>query len=378
MWGKIQGWDEKLMSRAAKDVLTKACAQAIPTFAMSCFDITMCLCDEMSVMICRFWWAQQKDEKKVHWISWRKMAQSKKEGGLGFRDLHLFNHSMLARQVWRILTDPDSLCARVLRAKYFPNFSVLEAKNVRNMSYTWHSILKGVGVIKKGLIWRVRNGEEINIWSDPWMNREGPKRPITPRGQNIITCVSELTNLATCQWDVQLLSDVFREDINAILSTPLRLDYEDFPAWFPDPKGVFTVKSAYKVLAAKVAPKGDGVERSGVSKEENNFDWHQLWSQPCAPKTKQFLWRLAHESLPWKLNYKRRGMEIDTICPMCARLDEDRGHIFLHCKQVKVVWRLLNLQETRLQLCSCHNAKDLLMQIFKMEKENRQLIIAML
>jgi hypothetical protein len=206
------------------------------------------------------------------------------------------------------------------------------------MSYTWRSILKGVGVIKKGLIWRVRNGEEINIWSDPWMNREGPKRPITPRGQNIITCVSELTNLAACQWDVQLVSDVFREeDINAILSTPLRLDYEDFPAWFPDPKGVFTVKLAYKVLAVEVAPKGDGVERSGVSKEENNFDWHQLWSQPCAPKTKQFLWRLAHESLPWKLNYKRRGMEIDTICLMCARLDEDGGHIFLHCKQVKVV-----------------------------------------
>jgi hypothetical protein len=97
MWGKIQGWDEKMMSRAAKDVLIKACAQAIPTFAMSCFDITKCLCDEMSVMICRFWWAQQKDEKKVHWISWKKMTQSKKDGGLGFRDLHLFNHAMLAR-----------------------------------------------------------------------------------------------------------------------------------------------------------------------------------------------------------------------------------------------------------------------------------------
>jgi hypothetical protein len=106
------------MSRAAKDVLIKACAQAIPTFAMSCFDIMKCLCDEMNVMICRFWWAQQ-DEKKVHWISWKKMTQPKKEGGLGFRDLHLFNLAMLARQVWRILTDPESLCARVLRAKYF-------------------------------------------------------------------------------------------------------------------------------------------------------------------------------------------------------------------------------------------------------------------
>jgi hypothetical protein len=51
MWGKIQGWDEWLMSRAAKDVLIKACAQAIPTFVMSCFDITKSLCDDMSAMV---------------------------------------------------------------------------------------------------------------------------------------------------------------------------------------------------------------------------------------------------------------------------------------------------------------------------------------
>jgi hypothetical protein len=379
MWGKIQGWDEKLMSRAAKDVLIKACAQAIPTFAMSCFDITKCLCDDMSVMICRFWWAQQKNEKKVHWISWKKMTQPKKEGGLGFRDLYLFNLAMLARQVWRILTDPESLCARVLRAKYFPERSVLEATRVRNMSYTWRSILKGVEVIKKGLIWRVGNGEEINIWNDPWLNRDGPKKPITSRGQNIITRVSERINPATGQWDVQLVSDVFYEqDVSTILATPLRIDYENFPAWSPDPKGAFTVKSAYKVLAAERDPNEDGAECSGVPKEENEFAWLQLWAQPCAPKTKHLLWRLAHGSLPWKLNYKRRGMEIDTICPMCSRLDEDGGHIFIHCKQVKAVWRLLDLEETRLLLGNCHNAKDLLMRIFGMEKEKRLLVIALM
>jgi hypothetical protein len=58
VWNRIQGWKEKTLSKAGKDVLIKACAQAIPTFAMSCFDITKTLCDEMSAMICRYWWAQ--------------------------------------------------------------------------------------------------------------------------------------------------------------------------------------------------------------------------------------------------------------------------------------------------------------------------------
>jgi hypothetical protein len=163
MWASIQGWDERLLSRAAKDVLIKACAQAIPTFAMSCFDITKTLCDQMSAMVNRFWWAQQKDERKIHWLSWEKMARPKKDGGLGFRDLHLFNLAMLARQVWRFLTVPDSLCARVLQAKYFPNTSVLKAIPMREMSYTWRSILKGVEVIKKGLVWRIGDGMDVNI-----------------------------------------------------------------------------------------------------------------------------------------------------------------------------------------------------------------------
>jgi hypothetical protein len=55
-------------------------------------------------------------------------TRSKKLGGLGFKDLHVFNTAMLARQVWRIVTHPDTLCAQVLKAKYFPDGTILDAK----------------------------------------------------------------------------------------------------------------------------------------------------------------------------------------------------------------------------------------------------------
>lgn len=51
IWARIQGWQEKLLSKAAKEVLIKSVAQAIPTDAMSCFDLTKSLCDEISSMI---------------------------------------------------------------------------------------------------------------------------------------------------------------------------------------------------------------------------------------------------------------------------------------------------------------------------------------
>jgi len=55
VWKRIQGWKEKLLSKAGKDVLIKAVAQAILTCAISCFDLRKGLCDEISNMICHFW-----------------------------------------------------------------------------------------------------------------------------------------------------------------------------------------------------------------------------------------------------------------------------------------------------------------------------------
>jgi len=55
VWKHILGWKEKMLSRAGKEVLIKAVAQAIPTFAMGCFDITKDLCDQISTMICKYW-----------------------------------------------------------------------------------------------------------------------------------------------------------------------------------------------------------------------------------------------------------------------------------------------------------------------------------
>jgi hypothetical protein len=241
----------------------------------------------------------------------------------------------------------------VLKAKYFPSMSVLEARNTRNMSYTWRSLLKGVEVIKMGMIWRVGNGEEINIWSDPWLDREGSKRPVTPCSQNLVTKVVELISPVTGQWDIQLVMDIFsKEDDRVILSTPLRAEFEDFPAWFPDNKGIFTVRPVYKMLAKEVTSDSQGATVSGVAEGGMEFDWKLLWSQPCASKTKHFLWRLAHGNLPWKLNYARRGMDIDTKCLMCTRLNEDGGHIFLHCKMVRTVWRMLDLEAARVFLCN--------------------------
>lgn len=108
-----------MLSWVGKEVLIKVVAQAIPTFVMSCFDITKEMCDQISTMIGTYWWSNLDKDNKIHCISWEKLTRSKMEGGLGFRGIHIFNMAMLAKQGWRLIHNPDSLCAKVLKAKYF-------------------------------------------------------------------------------------------------------------------------------------------------------------------------------------------------------------------------------------------------------------------
>ena len=68
------------------------------------------------------------NERKIHWQRWEKLTLSKKEGGMGFRDLRAFNLAMLAKQGWRLLHDNNYLVYQCLKSKYFPRTHLFDAK----------------------------------------------------------------------------------------------------------------------------------------------------------------------------------------------------------------------------------------------------------
>ena len=168
--------------KTGKETLVTSVAQAIPTFAMSCFYLIKTFCEELSSLIRNYWWSQQDKEHTTHWIGWNKLTLPKAQGGLGFRDMHAFNVAMLSCQAWRLIQYPDSLCAQILKAWYYPNGQLLEAQPSAGISYAWHSLLHGVQLVREGFIWRIGNGTNVNIWSNPWIPRPWSRTMITPRG----------------------------------------------------------------------------------------------------------------------------------------------------------------------------------------------------
>lgn len=134
-------------------------------------------------MLTRFWWDDKPDERKMAWVSWKTMIRSKEDGGLGFRDIQCFNDAMLAKISWKVLTSPDCLLARVLKGKYCTNGDFLKVSAPSNCSHGWRGILIGRDLIKDHVGWAIGNGEEVNIWNEPWLSISAWEAPIGPPTQ---------------------------------------------------------------------------------------------------------------------------------------------------------------------------------------------------
>ncbi|XP_043817361.1 uncharacterized protein LOC110625615 [Manihot esculenta] len=132
----------------------------------------------------KYWWG------KVRRMKWDRICESKNDGGLGFRNLRVFNLAMLAKQDWTLLVMDTCLVARVMRA------NIWKAKKV---------ILRGARV-------RVGDGQDINVWNNSWLSNADDGKVTTQRSEeNMHLRVCDLIDEQVRAWDVPKIFVVFNE-----------------------------------------------------------------------------------------------------------------------------------------------------------------------
>lgn len=160
--------------------LLKSVLTAIPTYTISCFELPVSLCKRIQSILTRFWWDASDGTRKMCWVSWDRLTKPKNKGGLGLRDIQLFNQALLAKQAWRILTNPTCLLARVLLGKYCKNKSFLEVQLPKVCSHGWRSILHGRDLLQGNVGKAIGNGLTTKLWKDSWISLQTDKRPFGP------------------------------------------------------------------------------------------------------------------------------------------------------------------------------------------------------
>ncbi|XP_062007579.1 uncharacterized protein LOC133724753 [Rosa rugosa] len=119
---KMKHWQGKLLSGAGKDILIRV----VPTYAMSVFQLTKNFCKDLEQMCAR--------------------------------SLSEFNLSMLAKQAWRVVSNPTSLVARLYKARYYPEGNFWTATTHASPSYSWRSIFATRDFIQTSSFWQISDG----------------------------------------------------------------------------------------------------------------------------------------------------------------------------------------------------------------------------
>ena len=149
-------------------------------------------------------------------------------------------------------------------------------------------------------------------------------RPIACIGQNPPTVVAELIDPVSVSWRADILSQFFLlVDVTTIQNNPLcTRSMADFWSWQFETRGVFSVRSAYRMLW-ETKRRGEDLLSGRASSSNHTLDekgWPSLWQTKVPSKIRSFLWRLARQSLPTEDVRQHRNMSMVDNCQLCVTL----------------------------------------------------------
>ncbi|GAU45240.1 hypothetical protein TSUD_291240 [Trifolium subterraneum] len=163
------------------------------------------------------------NNKRIHWLAWDRLACPKAKGGLGFRNFEAFNMGMVAKQTWIIIQNPESLAAKIIKARYFSRSS---------------------------LLWRIGSGDRIRVMYDPWMRGNGDHWVSSPQVECVYDLfVKDLLLENYKAWDIAKIRHLFFGPVvEEIIATPLISSVkEDKLVWEEERNGCYSVKSGYNL-----------------------------------------------------------------------------------------------------------------------------------
>lgn len=187
--------------------------------------------------------------------------------------------------------------------------------------------------------WTLRNGETIQFWNDKWKNGElmssdfgrlyqlAKNKTISIKEMVVSWCNANESTQHFWRRNLRGWEITEARRLDAVISQINLIVGADILHW-GEMKGSFSSSAYYDKI----------LHHQGVQ-----GPWKLIWKQKVPPRTKFFLWQLAHNILPTLSLLKRRDICTDDVCKWCGSETEDIDHLFGKCSLAQMAWKILSI-----------------------------------
>ena len=161
-----ESWIGNAASSGGRLTLLNSSLTSIVFYYMSMFMLSKKNIEKLDKHRKKFFWQEIDGRRRYHLVRWSRICRSKNKGGLGVKDLHRQNISLLTKWWWKLETQ-HGLWQEIIRAKYFRNDTIPPVKSKFGDSPIWKAIMKVKQVYMEGRGIRVNMGDLARVWHDP-------------------------------------------------------------------------------------------------------------------------------------------------------------------------------------------------------------------
>jgi hypothetical protein len=326
---RVEPWQGRFMSSAARLILTNSSLSSLPIYSMGLFLLSEGTHAGFDSHLARFFWEGTGEKRKFHWVKWPDVCRPKDQGGLGVLNSRFLNIALMTKWIWRLYNEDEGQCLwlKLLRAKY-PGATNIFSSSPSGGSPFWHQLHKIKHFFKLGAKFILGNGQNILFWTDWWSGES----PLCERFHTLFDiCSYPAMTVATASrgttWHIpfrRTFGPLETEQWNVLLAELAQAApsvLRDKVSWALEPSGGFSTSSLYRKLC-----QGEACSYA-----------NDIWSANIPLKVKIFTWQLARNRLPTNEQLARRHGPSNGQCVLCG-LPESADHLFFSCHLAKFLW----------------------------------------
>lgn len=329
--GKITSWSARSLSYAGRLLLLTTVVAEINNFWCSTFTLPKSCIAKINSMCSSFLWKGSVEGRHSAKVAWEAITKPKSEGGLGIKNLFIWNKACMLRLVWMLFTQAGSIWAAWYREEILGgslcNFWRIKKKN--NYSWMANKILKAKDCVYSWIKMRVGNDSSCRFWWDNWSPfgklldflNEGNKTrlgiPLASRLEDL--CIDGAWSLPPARTENQVL-------LHAYLTTLFLNNEEDTYEWEINGNVItkFSTGFFYDCLREVTA----------------SLPWvKSVWIKGGIPRHSFLCWLFCLNRCPTKNRLIQWGINTDPTCLLCQTAPESRDHLYYQCSFSWDLWQ---------------------------------------